>query len=377
MNLIDRSTPLCESYSNAIASSSLIKHPLNGWISGCLYDSNGTIIPLSQRFGGFYGDFFPNADAATIATDNLFNLPVLKGKSVYLGHFMPHYGHFLVEMLSSFWIYRTFSSFDYFVFHPFAFGEESPSYVRDAFQAFGIPLTKIRIIKTKTILTDVTIPERLVKLNKSAKTEARKVYEFLTDMFAKGNSLPANRCYYISRVRMSLKFGQRVVINEPFIENTLNRMGFLTIYPELLSFPEQVSIFHQADIICGLSGSALHNCVFMRPNALLIELADLRSLDSTHPMQDICNGLSNVAYHLIPFSGYILQQDKQLVIINHTSLLSQIKAILREHKVGQALTPTSRANLTSLKSCHTSALMITKNILRLFKWWLMRNPSQK
>jgi hypothetical protein len=154
-------------------------------------------------------------------------------------------------------------------------------------------------------------------------------------------------------------------------------MGFLTVYPELLSFPEQVSLFHQADVICGLSGSALHNCVFMRPHTVLIEIADLRSLDATHPMQKVCNELTNVNYHFIPFSGYILHQGNQIGIISHTPLISHIAAILSRLQGGQELTTPFRTSSNSLKRCFTSILMIIKNILRLFKWWLIWNPSQK
>ncbi len=373
--MIDKTAPLCEVYSNVIASSPLIKPHPHGWISGCLYERTGRIIPLSQRFGGFYGDFYPNADPATITTDDLPDLPVLKGKSVYLGHFMPHYGHFLLEMLSSFWMHRSFASFDYFVFHPFIFGEQVPSYVRDAFQALGIPLARIRIINERTRILDVTIPERLVKLNKSANIEVNRVYQFLIDTYARNASSPTANYYYISRVRMSLRSGQRAIINEPFIERMLSKMGFLTVYPELLSFPEQVSLFQRADIVCGFSGSALHNCVFMRSNALLIEIADLRSPNTTHPMQDICNQLSNISYHFIAFSGRILDRDKQVGLAAHHQLVPQIAARLSQHQAEHRLMPPTRTSMASLRYCHLHALMITMNIIRLFKSWLMRNRS--
>jgi capsular polysaccharide biosynthesis protein len=370
--MIDFSFPLCETYTDAIASSSLIKTPPNGWVSGCLYDRNGAIIALSQRFGGFHGDFFPNSDDETITTDNMIDLPVLRGKSLYLGHFMPHYGHFLVEMLSSFWMYDKFSSFDHFVFHPFVFGETYPSYLVEAFKAFGLPLSKIHIIKTQTILAEVTIPERLVKLNKSAKNEVRKVYQFLTHTLSTGDSHSINRCYYISRVRMSLRSGQRVIINEPIFECVLNKMGFETIYPELLSLAEQVSLFNQADIICGLSGSALHNCVFMRPHSLLIEIADLRSRDTTHPMQMICNNLSNITYHLIPFSGLVIHQENQLGSISITPLVRQIESIVKQYRVEQGMPNSTRAHSATLERCRLNTLMIMKNSLRLLKWVLIK-----
>lgn len=373
--MIDKAAPLCEVYSNVIASSPLMKPQPHGWISGCLYEHTGRIIPLSQRFGGFYGDFFPNADPATITTDDLPDLPVLKGKSVYLGHFMPHYGHFLLEMLSSFWIHRTFASFDFFVFHPFVFGEQFPSYIRDAFQAFGIPISKVRIIKERTRILDVTVPERLVRLNKSANLEVSRVYQFLADTYGRNASSPATHYYYISRVRMSLRSGQRAIINEPFIERMLSKMGFHTVYPELLSFQEQVSLFQRADIVCGLSGSALHNCVFMRSNALLIEIADLRSPNTTHPMQCICNQLSNINYHFIAFSGRILDRDKQVGLFALDQLVARIAAMLSQHQADHRLVPPTRKSLVSLRHFHVHALMITINIIRLFKSRLMRHRS--
>ncbi|WP_159818519.1 DUF563 domain-containing protein [Cyanobium sp. Copco_Reservoir_LC18] len=375
--MLEKSDPLCETYTNAIASSTLIQPPPNGWISGCLYDNDGMIIPLSQRFGGFYGDFFPNKDPATIETDDLANLPIIQGRSVYLGHFMPHYGHFLLETLSTFWTNRAFRSFDYFIFHLFAFGDHLPSYCKDAFQAFGIPLNKIRIIKTKTLLTDVTIPERLVSLNKSANIAARDIYRYLIDKYASSDYGPTSNFYYISRVHMSLKTGERAILNEPIIEHSLKKMGFLTIYPELLSFPEQVSLFHHADVVCGLSGSALHNCLFMRPKTLLIEIADLRSKDEVHPMQDICNELSDIIYHIVPFSGHSLHKEKQIGIINNSQLASKIDSVLKQHQLKGELSHTPLSYTALLRLSFISALVLSKVILRLIKWWIIRNISAK
>jgi capsular polysaccharide biosynthesis protein len=173
---------------------------------------------------------------------------------------------------------------------------------------------------------------------------------------------------------MSLKSGQRAIINEPFFERILNRMGFQTIYPELLSLSEQVSLFSKADIICGLSGSALHNCVFMRPHSLLIEIADLRSPETTHPMQAICNDLGNIKYHHIPFSGHVIHQEKQLGSIDIAPLITRIETIVKQHEVEQGLSASPRrSTLVPREHCLLNALMITKNGLRLLKWKLTQD----
>mgnify|MGYP001810365253 CR=1 FL=1 len=371
--MIDNTPPLCERYKNVIATEPLVKHPPNGWISGCLYDSTGRAIRLSQRFGGYHGDFYPNADPARIATSDFADLTVLKGRSLYLGHYMPHYGHFLVEMLSTFWLYQEFSFFDHFLFHPFVFGESMPSYLADAFHLFNVPIHKVLIIKSKMIIQDVTIPERLIRLNMSAKAEARRVYQYLADAMPKPKARPIAKQFYLSRVRISLTTGQRAILNEPIIESMLRRMGFITVYPELLSLRDQISLFHRANIVCGLSGSALHNCVFMGRDSLLIEVGDPRSNDTTHPMQLICNRLSSVTYRFIPFSGKILNNNKQLGLIECSKVIPEIEDLLRQYLLEQRLAPTvrSRPIPVSLRNYCNNMLMISVNILRLFKWWLI------
>lgn len=314
-------------------------------------------------------------DDDEIETTDLSSLPRIEGRSIYLGHFMPHYGHFLLEMLSSFWTFDTFHSYDAFIFHPFVFGEAISSYIEEAFQAFGIPLEKVKLITTKTIVDDITIPERLVKLNKSAKLEARQIYFFLTRLFTSNNQTPtssfANK-YYFSRVRISLKTGQRAIINEPFMEKALSRMGFITIYPELLSFSEQVVLIHHADVICGLSGSALHNCVFMNPEAILIEILDARSPTATHPMQQICNELSQATTYFIPFEGYILNREQKMSIINSRKVTLQIAEILCQYGLNSEAIKNIDWNFTKQGELfQTNCLMIGKNSLRLLKSWLI------
>jgi len=373
--MIENTPPICEEYQNVIATPTVVKFPPDGAISGCLYDANGNKISLSQRFGGFYGDYFPSIDPEKIEFTDFSTLPHIKENCIYLGHFMPHYGHFLLEMLSSFWTFESFHNYDYFIFHPFVFGEEFTSYIKIAFNTFDISFEKVFLIKNKIIIENITIPERLVKLNKSAKPEVRKVYEFLIQDFTSKNqnTLYNNyNLYYFSRIRTSIKAGERAVINEPFIEKALNRIGFETIYPELLSFQEQIKLINSASVICGLPGSALHNCVFMKPGSILIEIADARSPGASHPMQQICNKLSRSISYFIPFDGIILNKKKWISVINSKNIKLKIAEILDRHKLNKQLSLNNKRRYKEqFKLYGMYCFMIIKNILRLIKWGVL------
>lgn len=67
-------------------------------------------------------------------------------------------------------------------------------------------------------------------------------------------------------------FTQRALANEDEIAARLRPLGFEVIYPETLSFLEQVDAFHSAAIIVGSSSSALSNGLFCRPECRILGL---------------------------------------------------------------------------------------------------------
>ncbi len=68
-------------------------------------------------------------------------------------------------------------------------------------------------------------------------------------------------------------FTQRQLVNEAEIIETLRPHGFEVVQPELLTFAQQVQMYHAADIIVGSASSALINCIFCRPGARVVALA--------------------------------------------------------------------------------------------------------
>ncbi|MCJ2120604.1 glycosyltransferase family 61 protein [Methylobacterium sp. J-001] len=67
-------------------------------------------------------------------------------------------------------------------------------------------------------------------------------------------------------------FTQRALVNETEIAERLRPLGFEVIYPETMSFLEQVATFHSAAVVVGSSSSALCNALFCRPGCRIVGL---------------------------------------------------------------------------------------------------------
>lgn len=68
------------------------------------------------------------------------------------------------------------------------------------------------------------------------------------------------------------KGATRRILNEEDLVRLLQKHGFEIVFPEALSFLQQVSLFDAASIIVGAHGSGLSNLVFCREGAHVVEL---------------------------------------------------------------------------------------------------------
>ncbi len=276
---------------------------LPGKLAGCVYREDGTKVTLSERLGGVMGDYVISDNPEVVTPVN--GLKALHGRGLYLGHYMGgHYGHFITETLSTFWIFEETpaSAFDYFLFHPFVFGLQIPAYVRFCLDRFEIPVEKIAFVGSEALtFEELLVPERLFRLNHSADPRSRWTYQHLSRETRA--PFPASSRLYLSRRRFSRTNFERVVANEVEMEREFLRRGFRVLYPETMGFEDQIALYSRADCMAGISGSGLHNSIFMRPQATVIELGDARYGGLPAPSQALCNKVSGVKPEFIPFVG--------------------------------------------------------------------------
>ena len=275
-----------------------------GSVGGCVYRNDGTKVAASERLGGHSGDWMitQNPSHQTQPGDARH----LRGTAVYLGHFMGrHYGHFLTETLSTFWVFEEFeaSSFDWFIFNPFIFGHEVLPFAHQFLSAFDIPLDRLVMADRQSLRPDVVlVPERLLRLN--AAVDRRVGWVSVTShLLTRWTN--RNRDGRISRAgtRAGSTFNGSVrmksVSNVVFLDSD-SRLSL----PELLPTDRQLRLFANADVVAGLSGSALHNSLFMKPGATVVEIGDPRYEGARSPTQELCDSVTGVQTLFIRFRGY-------------------------------------------------------------------------
>lgn len=161
--------------------------------------------------------------------------------------------------------------------------------------------------------------------------------------FAK--NLALKNKYYISRRNRGV--GRRL-LNDDEIETYLSEHDFTIIYPEQMSFVEQIQLFSQAKIIIGASGSAFANMIFSPPNCQIYIL----SANNEQVNFNLFSTLANVAQLQL---NYVLGEDQVIEYLTktHNSFkvpIHLIESILRKEQDNLLHLPKTRhSHLTMLQ----------------------------
>ncbi|MBL0319438.1 MAG: glycosyltransferase family 61 protein [Alphaproteobacteria bacterium] len=93
--------------------------------------------------------------------------------------------------------------------------------------------------------------------------------EILLDYYQTPTLTTLPKRIYLSRKHTKL----RHILNEDELMPHLIRHGFEVVAPEQMSFKEQFSLFHHAEMIVAIHGAALTNLMFCKPGTNVLELA--------------------------------------------------------------------------------------------------------
>jgi hypothetical protein len=271
--------------------------------SGSVHDEAGRLVLEAQR--PRWRNAWMPADPAHV--DSHGEGTVIEGRCVYLGHYWDHYGHFLIESISRFWSLIEDSGYDRLVFHPFVYGirplsEYAPA--RTCLAAFGVDPARALIVDRRLKFRDLAVPSPLVAINRGAADGQAEVFKRIGEYCeAAGRSTRATRRperLYVSRRNWK---GASLVENEDEIERIFESFGFTVLHPERMLFEEQVRLYRRAEALAGLTGSAMHNTVFMAHGARAIHLGTRRSPVRVNRNQVFCDRLGGVASNFIRFVG--------------------------------------------------------------------------
>jgi capsular polysaccharide biosynthesis protein len=286
------------------------------FVEAGLYDEHGKLIQLSERQGGLLGEHNLNVSPLRLPVD-IFNKDQrrIAGRSIFLGFFMGHYGHFITETLSRCWSLASYNTYDHYIFYKFMFKQWEVFH--DFFlQSVGIPREKILFLDAEAIFDDIDVPEQLWIMNGRGNAA-------LTQFYARFGARPrGSRRLFLSLDPSGPSLRSRLA-NMGEVEDIFREYGFEILYPEALDPGRQMEAYNNAAILAGFSGSALHNCIFAPRGCQVIEIGDTRSPKDYLQPQKVANALvAAKACHFAYVEGsaprsisgeHVLKELKQIV----------------------------------------------------------------
>lgn len=260
-------------------------------ISGNVFNSSGELVLEGVR-QSFSGDHVYHNSSETCPKSNIDNMPLVKGRALYAGHFFDHYGHFITEGLGRLYLLKDTANFRKIIFHPFIFGNPPSSkslkdYQRFIFSCLGIPLRKLEFLNVASRFEELWVPEQAWPINQEAHPVMRRIYSKIRRNIpttpSRSIDLNSREKIFIAR-RSNVRSTRNASIEKLFQDH-----GFRIIEAQYLNFADQAKYYKNAKILAGFCGSGLHNVIFCRPDAILIEIGDNRSKSRGLRMQAAAN----------------------------------------------------------------------------------------
>ncbi|WP_170863091.1 glycosyltransferase 61 family protein [Methylobacterium sp. UNC300MFChir4.1] len=221
------------------------------------------------------------------------------GVYLYVGLFVLHYGHFLIDTLSHFWpIILENGERPKILCHRLKSRPESPEH--DTLYEI---LAGLDIRREDVISFDRPVRIANIMFAEPSFRERKYVYSVFGDLcglvgkkyWDKDKINIENRPLYLSKSK--LRVGMSRLINEKCIEGELSRGGADIAYPEELTFAEQVRLLSAHKYIIGPSTSAFHTSAFTAPGRRIVGLNWSPQINANYLLFDHFNQTKSVYYY--------------------------------------------------------------------------------
>jgi len=248
-----------------------------GAVFGALYGRDGQLLPDSQR--SKRGRSLA-ANARELPAGLTENAKRVGGQTFFGGQLNPVFGHVLLEVVARFWPDLAYGEFDRIALYASPRQIRSPRKsltppVLELLSAAGVPTDRLKLFgRRPVIFANVTLSTPPIVIKRCADPRLVAPYDRIAQVFQQqheasgADALPAR--IYLSRSHLAS--GSRQALNESAIEAMALSRGFTIVHPQELPIGRQVALAHNAEIIAGCDGSAMHLAVFARPGTRLLAL---------------------------------------------------------------------------------------------------------
>lgn len=251
-------------------------HLCEGTLTALNY-CNATVLPFLDNRGGVLNEHGKYIEDSALKAENLmegaYDTKFVKHEEkrvIYLGCFIKHWGHFLVDFVPRLW-YLIDNDCDLNLVYVSMNGKRIDGVYANLLELFGINIKKLTYVDEPMCFSEVIIPQtsfcRPLYFYKEYGDIFRHIVKKLNEQKL---SFPHYDKIYWTRTH--LRKARRTEIGEKQIEKLFKANGYKVLAPEKLSLVEQVHYFSTCRQMAGISGSIPHNLVFSNSDTEMIIL---------------------------------------------------------------------------------------------------------
>lgn len=273
-----------------------------------IFDRAGRVVEAAVDRALPDGQLLQQVVESPVSYDNIA-VKAIEGEYVYGGRFHPHFGHFLVEALPRYWqlarqplenrkiVVHTNAHYNFFADFPFA---------RSIFSALDLRAESFIDFQVPVRLDKLEIPHVSLRPQAFAYEAYGELCRYIGRKLLAERSIDRNdKPVWLSKTK--LKHGVSVFANESIVEEYLRKHDVDIVYPEELSFEDQLDLFSSRTTIAGTTGSAFHSAVFVENNPRIIMIDPVGFKNSNFSILDKLMKIESE--HYFPSGTEMIQLD--------------------------------------------------------------------
>jgi capsular polysaccharide biosynthesis protein len=283
-------TPVVETHFNAVY---MPVHDLKRWEhdpSWGLYADDGTLIEAAAYYRGpgktLIGQS-PHQDLRGVDLE-----PAPRGRYLYGGSIIAHFGHYLLNSFSRYWIGTKYDLTGYKIL---CHGAGTPAgwwsldFLAELFTSQGLRQSDFVVFKRPTMIPEITVPRPACEERNFTHTAYADWGHQLGRALLQDQNLPEEDApVWMAKTR--LRRGIRGLDNEQALIDRLVPRGVQVVHPHEMSMAQKVALYATRRAVMGLAGSTLHTSIFWPPTAKLVGVGFDDRIDSNNALADKANG---------------------------------------------------------------------------------------
>jgi hypothetical protein len=190
---------------------------------------------------------------------------------VFLGVLSGHYGHFILEGLSRLWYFLNPENVHLKAVYV---SEVSNNKFINFFSLFGLKDDNIIEVTEPTRFRNVVVPEQSIRLHDFYHIFYKETIERIKESVESGLS---KKVFFSKKLTKSGRS-----IGDLVIEKVFKKNGYEVFYPEKMNLYETVSVLKGCDDFVAISGTTIHNAIFLNDQKSTI---CLNRSEHFHPIQ--------------------------------------------------------------------------------------------